>query len=254
MPAAVVCTSGTAVANLLPAALEAHHAGVPLLLLTADRPPELRGVGANQTTRQPGMFAPNMRLEEDLPVPDALDADGTGEQSMMLRRVAEDAVAAALGAGTRQAGPVPQPAAARAARRRAAAVAGRPSSTRARARPRRRRRRAERDRAVGSAVPGRRRHRRGEPSRRPEVDPHVLVRGPHRGDRRRRCRTRRRGARARGRLAADRRDRQRRPLRPQPRPRLPRAAARPGARRAHRARRRLRPSDAHARGHGAAVA
>lgn len=106
MPAAVICTSGTAVANLLPAALEAHHSGVPLLLLTADRPPELRGVGANQTTRQPGMFAPNMRLEEDLPVPDAVDADGTGEQSMMLRRVAEDAVAAALGAGTRPAGPV----------------------------------------------------------------------------------------------------------------------------------------------------
>lgn len=106
MPAAVICTSGTAVANLLPAALEAHHSGVPLLLLTADRPPELRGVGANQTTRQPGMFAPNMRLEEDLPVPDAVDADGTGEQSVMLRRVAEDAVAAALGAGTRPAGPV----------------------------------------------------------------------------------------------------------------------------------------------------
>ena len=106
MPAAVICTSGTAVANLLPAALEAHHSGVPLLLLTADRPPELRGVGANQTTRQPGMFAPNMRLEADLPVPEVVDADGTGEQSMMLRRVAEDAVAAALGAGTRQAGPV----------------------------------------------------------------------------------------------------------------------------------------------------
>jgi len=105
-PAAVLCTSGTAVANLLPAALEAHHAGVPMLLLTADRPPELRGVGANQTTRQPGMFAPNMRLEEDLPVPEAVDPDGTGEQSAMLRRVAEDAVAAALGAGTRQAGPV----------------------------------------------------------------------------------------------------------------------------------------------------
>ena len=106
MPAAVVCTSGTAAANLLPAALEAHHAGVPLLLLTADRPPELRGVGANQTTRQPGMFSPSTRLEADLPVPEQLDADGTGEQSAMLRRVAEDAVAAALGEGARTAGPV----------------------------------------------------------------------------------------------------------------------------------------------------
>lgn len=105
-PAAVICTSGTAVANLLPAALEAHHAGVPLLLLTADRPPELRGVGANQTTRQPGLFAPNMRFEADLPVPEEVDDDGAGEQSAMLRRVAEEAFAAALGAGTRQAGPV----------------------------------------------------------------------------------------------------------------------------------------------------
>jgi len=106
MPAAVVCTSGTATANLLPAALEAHHAGVPLLLLTADRPPELRGVGANQTTRQPGMYSLSTRFEADLPVPEELDDDGTGEQSDMLRRVADDAVAAALGAGTRQSGPV----------------------------------------------------------------------------------------------------------------------------------------------------
>jgi 2-succinyl-5-enolpyruvyl-6-hydroxy-3-cyclohexene-1-carboxylate synthase len=106
MPAAVVCTSGTAVANLLPAALEAHHAGVPLLLLTADRPPELRGVGANQTTRQPGMFAPTVRLEADVPVPETVDPDGTHEQSAMLRALAEEAVAAALGAGTRAPGPV----------------------------------------------------------------------------------------------------------------------------------------------------
>ncbi|HEY9308380.1 MAG TPA: 2-succinyl-5-enolpyruvyl-6-hydroxy-3-cyclohexene-1-carboxylic-acid synthase [Microbacterium sp.] len=106
MPAAVVCTSGTAVANLLPAALEAHHAGVPLLLLTADRPPELRGVGANQTTRQPGMFAPTVRLEADVPVPEAVDPDGTHDQSAMLRALADEAVAAALGAGTRAPGPV----------------------------------------------------------------------------------------------------------------------------------------------------
>ncbi|WP_239525946.1 2-succinyl-5-enolpyruvyl-6-hydroxy-3-cyclohexene-1-carboxylic-acid synthase [Microbacterium sp. B35-30] len=106
MPAAVVCTSGTAVANLLPAALEAHHAGVPLLLLTADRPPELRGVGANQTTRQPGMFAPTVRLEADVPVPETIDPDGAHEQSAMLRALAEEAVAAALGAGTRAPGPV----------------------------------------------------------------------------------------------------------------------------------------------------
>lgn len=106
MPAVVVCTSGTAVANLLPAVLEAHHAAVPLILLTADRPPELRGVGANQTTRQPGLFALGTRLETDLPVPEELDDDGTGEQTAMLRRLAADAVAAALGAGTRPAGPV----------------------------------------------------------------------------------------------------------------------------------------------------
>lgn len=106
MPAVVLCTSGTAVANLLPAALEAHHAGVPMLLLTADRPPELRGVGANQTTRQPGMFAPSVRFETDLPVPCETDDDGAGEQSEMLRAVADEALAAALGAGTRQAGPV----------------------------------------------------------------------------------------------------------------------------------------------------
>lgn len=54
----VVTTSGTAVANLHPALLEAHHAGVPLMAVTADRPARLRGTGANQTTEQRRIFGP----------------------------------------------------------------------------------------------------------------------------------------------------------------------------------------------------
>lgn len=52
----VVTTSGTAVANLHPAMLEAMHAGVGVVAVTADRPARLRGTGANQTTTQPGIF------------------------------------------------------------------------------------------------------------------------------------------------------------------------------------------------------
>ena len=68
-PAAVITTSGTAVANLLPAAVEADADGVPLLLLTADRPPELRETGANQTVRQPPVFQDVARWSLDGPVP-----------------------------------------------------------------------------------------------------------------------------------------------------------------------------------------
>ena len=88
VPTAVICTSGTAAANLLPAAMEAFHAGVPLLLLTADRPPELRGVGANQATIQPGLFDPWVRLSLDAPVP----GDGIWDG------LAARAVTAAMGA------------------------------------------------------------------------------------------------------------------------------------------------------------
>ncbi|WP_110240975.1 2-succinyl-5-enolpyruvyl-6-hydroxy-3-cyclohexene-1-carboxylic-acid synthase [Nocardioides gilvus] len=55
-PVVVSCTSGTAVANLAPAALEAHHSGVPLIAVTADRPARLRGTSANQTTDQVGLL------------------------------------------------------------------------------------------------------------------------------------------------------------------------------------------------------
>ncbi|WP_298991035.1 2-succinyl-5-enolpyruvyl-6-hydroxy-3-cyclohexene-1-carboxylic-acid synthase [uncultured Pseudokineococcus sp.] len=70
VPAAVVTTSGTAVANLHPAVLEAHHGGVPLLVLTADRPHALRGTWANQTSElQAGLFGAAVRLAVDLPAP-----------------------------------------------------------------------------------------------------------------------------------------------------------------------------------------
>ncbi|WP_346774699.1 2-succinyl-5-enolpyruvyl-6-hydroxy-3-cyclohexene-1-carboxylic-acid synthase [Cellulomonas sp. IC4_254] len=98
---AVVTTSGTAVANLHPAVLEAHHAGAPLLLLTADRPHELRGTGANQTTVQPGIFGAATRLEADVPAP----SGRTGEDRD-LRHLLSRAVAAALGARTGDPGPV----------------------------------------------------------------------------------------------------------------------------------------------------
>ena len=68
-PAVVVTTSGTAVANLLPAVVEADHDRVPLLLLTADRPPEAHGTGANQTIEQAGIFGSSTRWTVDLGVP-----------------------------------------------------------------------------------------------------------------------------------------------------------------------------------------
>src|ERR1700709_480387 len=51
-PAALACTSGTAAAHYAPAVIEAHEARVPMLVLTADRPPELRQIGAGQTNQQ----------------------------------------------------------------------------------------------------------------------------------------------------------------------------------------------------------
>lgn len=65
-PAVLVMTSGTAVGNALPAVMEAAHAGLPLLVLSADRPAALRGTGANQTTWQPGIFGDFVRFDADI--------------------------------------------------------------------------------------------------------------------------------------------------------------------------------------------
>ena len=86
-PVAVITTSGTAVANLHPAVLEAHHSGIPLILLTADRPIELRGIGSNQTTDQVGMFGSAVRWVRDVAPP----VDSAGAASL-----AEEAYAAAV--------------------------------------------------------------------------------------------------------------------------------------------------------------
>lgn len=66
-PVAVVTTSGSAVANLFPALMEAAHAGVKLVLLTADRPERLHGTGASQTTQQAGIFGQHTRASVHVP-------------------------------------------------------------------------------------------------------------------------------------------------------------------------------------------
>jgi 2-succinyl-5-enolpyruvyl-6-hydroxy-3-cyclohexene-1-carboxylate synthase len=86
-PVAVVTTSGTAVGNLLPAVMEAYHAGRPVIVVSADRPASLRGTGANQTTWQDGIFGVFART-----VDVALDAG-------------DDEVAAAVAAAGRLGGP-----------------------------------------------------------------------------------------------------------------------------------------------------
>ena len=93
-PAAVITTSGTAVANLLPAVVEADMSDVPLLLITADRPPGMRGADANQTIMQPGIFGDRVRFAADLPEPTPGGLIGTGANSLvaLVRKAASHAV------------------------------------------------------------------------------------------------------------------------------------------------------------------
>jgi len=95
-PVPVVTTSGTATANLHPAVLEAAQAHVPLLLLTADRPPELRGTGANQTVDQVKLYGSAVRLFAEVGTPEARPGQVAYWRSLACRALA----AAAGDAGT----------------------------------------------------------------------------------------------------------------------------------------------------------
>ena len=103
--AAVVTTSGTAVSNLHPAVSEADAAGTPLLVISADRPHELVGTGASQTTEQTGLFAPALRLGVDLPADLAADLGGHAADAAIAGQVRR-AVAAATGTLSQDPGPV----------------------------------------------------------------------------------------------------------------------------------------------------
>ncbi len=92
-PAAVICTSGTAVANYYPAVLEAESSRVPLIVLTGDRPPRLQGLGAPQTCDQLNAYGSHVRAFRQMPLPSA-DAP-----TLALARQAAREAAIAAGAG-----------------------------------------------------------------------------------------------------------------------------------------------------------
>ena len=96
-PVAVVVTSGSAVANLLPALVEAAYAGVPLVAITADRPAELRDTGANQTIDQARLFEGVVRWSADVPAPDTRVGQVRYWRSVVSRAVAVCAEATDMG-------------------------------------------------------------------------------------------------------------------------------------------------------------
>ncbi|MHA3723434.1 2-succinyl-5-enolpyruvyl-6-hydroxy-3-cyclohexene-1-carboxylic-acid synthase [Leucobacter sp. HY1910] len=108
LPAPVIVTSGTSVANLLPAALEAHEARVPMLLITADRPAQMREIRTNQTTHQADILREASRFSLDIEPPEfGAGGDLARDAGRDPGRIAATSLARALGtAGGAPAGPV----------------------------------------------------------------------------------------------------------------------------------------------------
>ena len=86
-PAVCIATSGSAPAHYFPAVLEALHAGVPLIVVAADRPDELHGVGANQTTNQQNLFGPRVP-SWSVPAPEGWDEEGAKRTATELAMAA----------------------------------------------------------------------------------------------------------------------------------------------------------------------
>lgn len=97
-PAAVMCTSGTAAANFLPAVIEADMSAAPIVVVTADRPAAMHGIGANQTIQQAGMFDSWARGSSSIPAPTA-EHDGNREWRAAVRRVVTAAIGPHPGPG-----------------------------------------------------------------------------------------------------------------------------------------------------------
>lgn len=93
-PTALVCTSGTALANFFPAVIEANQSNVPLIVLSADRPPELSASGANQSIDQIKFYGGYVRMFTDVALP---EADPSPKLTRYLRTLADRAVNTAVG-------------------------------------------------------------------------------------------------------------------------------------------------------------
>ena len=103
-PALMLTTSGSAPAHALPAVLEAERAGLPLIVVSADRPARLQECGANQTVDQRDLFGRHVRLS--LSLPEARVAQGEGDVQRMMRVVARQAVQLVAASLRDGAGPV----------------------------------------------------------------------------------------------------------------------------------------------------
>src|SRR5258707_9303900 len=92
-PVILLCTSGTAAANFMPAVVEAHYARIPLIVLTADRPPELRDIGAPQTIDQLRLYGAHAKYFVEMALPDS-----TPEALRYVRAVAVRAFSESMAA------------------------------------------------------------------------------------------------------------------------------------------------------------